>query len=129
MKVLIKYETDLTRAVMLAKDEAYRIGFSKTESFMIATAVSELARNVLIYAKTGEILLNSIMKNKQFGIEIIVQDQGPGIKEIEKAMEDHQSSNGTLGLGLPGAKRLMDEFEISSTIGEGTVIKAKKWMK
>ena len=95
---------------------------------MIATAVSELVRNILKYAGTGEIRLRHVKRMGQRGIEIEAIDQGPGIANCEAAMCDHYSSGGTLGLGLPGVKRMMDEFSLESTPGEGTRVTARKWI-
>ena len=95
---------------------------------MISTAVSELARNILKYAGRGEIRLRRVDGPAGRGIEIQAEDNGPGIPDPEAAMRDHYSSSGTLGLGLPGVKRLMDEFSLESRVGEGTRVTARKWM-
>ena len=95
---------------------------------MIATAVSELARNILKYAVSGEIRLRQVDGPSGRGIEIEAVDRGPGIEDPEAAMRDHFSSGGTLGLGLPGVRRMMDEFSLESTPGEGTRVTAVKWM-
>lgn len=94
---------------------------------MIATAVSELARNIVKYAGKGEIIIAPVQKGYRVGIEIIAQDRGPGMLNVEQAMTDHFSSGGTLGLGLPGVKRMMDEFEINSVLEQGTRVAIKKW--
>ncbi len=88
---------------------------------------SEAARNILQYAHSGEILLNHIQDGDQEGILIVARDRGPGIKDIQRAMEDGYSSSGGLGLGLPGIKRLMSELHIKSTPGKGTTVTIKKW--
>jgi serine/threonine-protein kinase RsbT len=103
-------------------------GFDETPSRMIATAVSELVRNILKYAGTGEIRLRQVKVLSRSGIEIEAVDQGPGIADCETAMQDHFSSGGTLGMGLPGVKRMMDEFSLESTPGEGTRVTARKWI-
>jgi serine/threonine-protein kinase RsbT len=95
---------------------------------MIGTAVSELARNILKYAHTGEIWLRHVEGPKGRGIEIEALDEGPGIADTEAAMRDHVSTSGTLGLGLPGVARLMDEFSLDSAPGKGTRVKARKWL-
>ena len=95
---------------------------------MIATAVSELVRNILKYAGNGEIWLRRIKEPSRRGIEIEALDRGPGIADCEAAMLDHVSSGGTLGLGLPGVRRMMDEFSLESTPGEGTRVTARKWI-
>jgi serine/threonine-protein kinase RsbT len=104
------------------------MGFDETPSRLIATAVSELARNILKYAGTGEIRLRQVEGRSGRGIEIEAVDRGPGIEDLEAAMRDHFSSGGTLGLGLPGVRRMMDEFSLESTPGEGTRVTAVKWM-
>ena len=95
---------------------------------MIATAVSELVRNILKYAGSGEIRLRRVKEKAGRGVEIEAVDHGPGISDCEAAMQDHFSSSGTLGLGLPGVKRMMDEFSLESAPGEGTRVTARKWI-
>ena len=95
---------------------------------MIATTVSELARNILKYAGSGEICLRRVKKIGGRGIEIEATDRGPGIEDCDVAMQDHFSTSGTLGLGLPAVKRMMDEFSLESTPGEGTRVTARKWI-
>lgn len=103
-------------------------GFDEVMCRMIATAVSELVRNILKYAGSGAIRLRRVEGPGGRGIEIEVSDHGPGIEDIDAAMSDHYSSGGTLGLGLPGVKRMMDEFSLVSTPGEGTRVTARKWL-
>jgi serine/threonine-protein kinase RsbT len=95
---------------------------------MIATAVSELANNIIKYADRGEILMDRINAGSRVGMEVIARDRGPGIEDIEKAMEDHYSSGNTLGLGLPGVKRMMDEIELTSEPGKETTVTIRKWL-
>ena len=104
------------------------IGFGENICQMIATAVSELANNIIKYAGSGEILLTRITGGSQMGIEVIARDRGPGIEDIQKAMADHYSSGNTLGLGLPGVKRMMDEFELTSEPGKRTMVTIRKWL-
>lgn len=106
---------------------AAELGFSPTDVVRIATAISELARNVLSYAARGEIRLEAVNTRNRCGIAIIARDQGPGIADIEQAMQDAFSTSGGLGLGLPGVRRLMDEFKIESSVGAGTTVSATKW--
>ena len=124
----IRTETDASRAVLESTLYCREAGFDETPSRMIATAVSELVRNILKYAGTGEIHLRRVKRMGSHGIEIEAVDQGPGIADCEAAMRDHYSSGGTLGLGLPGVKRMMDEFSLESTPGEGTRVTARKWI-
>ena len=104
------------------------IGFDEVVSQMIATAVSELAHNIVKYAGGGEIRMDRIDSGSQAGIEVVARDRGPGIENIEKAMTDHYSSGNTLGLGLPGVKRMMDEFELDTEPGRGTTVTIRKWL-
>ncbi len=124
----IRTETDASRTVLEATLYSREAGFDETPSHMIATAVSELVRNILKYAGNGEIRLRRIREPSRRGIEIEALDRGPGIADCEAAMQDHVSSGGTLGLGLPGVRRMMDEFSLQSTLGEGTRVTARKWI-
>ncbi|AFZ26167.1 anti-sigma regulatory factor (Ser/Thr protein kinase) [Cylindrospermum stagnale PCC 7417] len=123
----VKSESDLVRSIVDTKRIANEIGFDNNACQMIATAVSELSRNILKYAGKGEIIISPIQKGYRFGIEITAQDRGSGIADVEQAMADHFSSSGTLGLGLPGVKRMMDEFAINSVLEKGTRVTIKKW--
>jgi serine/threonine-protein kinase RsbT len=127
-KLRISGDTDVAYAALGAKDYAKEIGFSKTDQYMISTAVSELARNIFAYAKNGTINLNLVKNNSKRGIEVVAEDSGPGIQDIDKAMEDSFSTGGTLGLGLPGTKRLMDDFQIDTRRTQGTKITVRKWI-
>jgi serine/threonine-protein kinase RsbT len=124
----IRTETDASRTVLESTLYSREAGFDETPSHMIATAVSELARNILKYAGSGEIRLRRVKGPRRCGIEIEAIDRGPGIADCEAAMLDHVSTGGTLGLGLPGVKRMMDEFSLESTPGEGTRVTARKWI-
>ncbi|MFT5375787.1 MAG: serine/threonine-protein kinase RsbT [Candidatus Latescibacterota bacterium] len=126
--VRIQNEHDVLRAVMEAGKTASTVGFDASASQMISTAVSELARNIMKYAGKGEVIIRPLSKEHLQGVEIKVQDRGQGIEDVEKALDDHYSTSGTLGLGLPGVKRLMDDFEIESTLGEGTRVTIRKWL-
>jgi len=124
----IRTEMDVRRAVLEATRYSQETGFEEAPSRMIATAVSELARNILKYADSGEFRLRRVEGPSGRGIEIEVADHGPGIADLDAAMSDHFSSGGTLGLGLPGVKRMMDEFSLESTPGQGTRVTARKWI-
>ena len=113
---------------MEARKAAMAIGFDEMVCQMIATAVSELATNIVKYAGCGEILIDRINTGGRTGIEVTARDRGPGIEDIQKAMADHYSSGNTLGLGLPGVKRMMDEFELTSQPGKGTTVTIRKWL-
>jgi serine/threonine-protein kinase RsbT len=125
---VIQSEMDVRRAVLESTRYSQQIGFEETSSRMIATAVSELVRNILKYAGSGKFRLCQVEKPSGRGIEIEVSDHGPGIADIDAAMSDHFSSSGTLGLGLPGVKRMMDEFSLESAPGQGTRVTARKWL-
>jgi serine/threonine-protein kinase RsbT len=126
-RVPIIHEADVTRAMLEARMFAKNLGFTEIDTQMIATAVSELARNIIKYADKGEIIIDQIEKGYQKGVIIIARDQGPGIADIEQAVSDNYSSSGTLGLGLPGVKRMMDDFEIQSIEGQETMVRISKW--
>ena len=125
---VIRSEMDASRTVLESTLYSRETGFGETPSRMIATAVSELVRNILKYAGTGEIRLRQVKRTGGRGIEIEAVDRGPGIADCEAAMCDHFSSGGTLGLGLPGVRRMMDEFTLESTPGQGTRVTARKWL-
>ena len=128
LRLGIRTEMDATRAPLEATLYSRAAGFDETPSRLIATAVSELARNILKYARSGEIRLRQVQGGSGRGIEIEAMDRGPGIADPEAAMRDHFSSGGTLGVGLPGVKRMMDEFSLESRPGEGTRVTAVKWI-
>lgn len=127
--VPIHTDQDIVAARQRGRALAQQIGFSNSSLTLIATAISELARNILLYAKRGELSLGVVESNGTQGITVEARDQGPGIPDVERAMEIGYSTSGSLGLGLPGVKRLMDEFEIVSSAGGGTTVRAKKWKR
>jgi serine/threonine-protein kinase RsbT len=127
-RVPIKHEADIVTARQQGRALAAQLGFSSIDQTFIATAISEVARNILIYARSGEIILGTAQGNGgKPGIVVVARDEGPGIPDIELAMRNGYSTTNSLGLGLPGAKRMMDEFEIVSEVGKGTTITMKKW--
>ena len=123
----ILQHTDVQLAVMTVQQMAKDIGMSTGASASLATAVSELCTNITKYAQTGRVKLRPVSRRGQPGIEAVIEDAGLGIENLEEAMKDHVSSGGTLGLGLPGAKRLVDEFEVKTEAGKGTCVKVVKW--
>jgi len=127
--VPIKSDVDIVAARQHGRALAAQIGFAGSDLTVIATAISELARNIVSYAGAGEILLSAARHGGKTGIVIIARDQGPGIPDISLAMQDGYSTGKSLGLGLPGARRLMDEFDIVSEVGSGTTITMKKWTR
>jgi serine/threonine-protein kinase RsbT len=129
MRVAVSRDADIVTARQLGRELAAKAGFTGSDLTLIATAISEVARNIISYAQNGEILLHLADKDGRRGLQVVAQDQGPGIADIEQAMQDGYSTGKSLGLGLPGARRLMDEFEIQSEIGQGTTIIMRKWRR
>jgi serine/threonine-protein kinase RsbT len=127
IQVPINSDQDIVTARQRGRRLAAALGFSSGDATLIATAISELARNIITYAKSGEIRLTVIDGSARQGIQIVAQDQGPGIPDIPQALSDGFSTSGSLGLGLPGVMRLMDEFEIVSEKNCGTTVTAQKW--
>ena len=127
IRVAIERESDIVVARHKGRALAAAQGFSSCDQTLIATAISEVARNIVTYSREGEIHLTTLNDRHRRGLLIVAQDQGPGIANIDSAMQDGYSTSGSLGLGLPGSKRLMDEFEIVSELSKGTTIRMKKW--
>ena len=120
-------EADTILAVLTVREMAAQIGMNKGASSALATAVSELATNVIKYAGRGKITLRALVRREQPGLEAVIEDYGPGIADVEQAMTDRVSTGGTLGLGLPGARRLVDEFDLKTKPGKGTRVRVVKW--
>lgn len=129
VRIEIKSDADIVLVRQQARVLAKELGFSPSDLTLIATALSELARNIVEYASKGEIILARVYQGERRALVIIARDNGPGIADIERALQDGYTTGKGLGLGLPGTKRLMDEFEIISTPGQGTTVKATKWMR
>lgn len=129
VQVAILSDSDIIMVRQQARVLAKDLGFSATDLTLIATALSELARNIVEYARQGEIILSRIDQGGHQGLVIIARDNGPGIADIERAMQDGYTTGRGLGMGLPGTKRLMDEFEITSCVGQGTTVKVTKWAR
>jgi len=127
--VQILGDTDIVGARQKGRTLAATLGFSSSELTLIATAISELARNIVQYAKQGEIILRLVERGGQRGIMVRAKDQGPGIPDIRRALQGGFSTSRSLGLGLAGVRRLMDEFEIESRVGFGTTVTARKWKR
>jgi serine/threonine-protein kinase RsbT len=125
--VSIKADTDVLVARQRARELAARLRYSSSELTVIATAISEVARNIVVYAAPGSIVLRVVQHGDRRGLQIVARDDGPGIADIARAMEDGFSTSKSLGLGLPGCRRLMDEFDIVSTLGKGTTVTMTKW--
>src|SRR5579885_1816011 len=125
--VQIRADADVLIARQKARELAKPLNFSASDLTLIATAISEVARNIVTYAKHGQIVLGIVTRGRRRGIRVVAQDEGPGIPDIARAMEDGYSTSSSLGLGLPGSKRLMDEFDVVSTVGKGTTVTLTKW--
>src|SRR5215472_8308787 len=127
MCIPIASDLDIVKARQTGRTEASKLGFSSTDLTLIATAISELARNIVMYAKVGEMVVRLVRSSERQGIVIIARDKGPGIADVRQTLQDGYSTSRSLGLGLPGVRRLMDEFEVESQLGQGTVVTVKKW--
>jgi serine/threonine-protein kinase RsbT len=128
-RIAIQRDGDIITVRQKGRDLAVEAGFSGSDLTVIATAISEIARNIIVFAQKGEVTLSVAQKGDRRGLVVVAEDHGPGIPDIEQAMRDGFSTGRSLGLGLPGAKRLMDEFEIQSEVGKGTIITMKKWAR
>jgi serine/threonine-protein kinase RsbT len=121
-------DADVVAARQEARKLAAEVDLSGTDQTLLATAISEVARNITAYAKRGEVQLSVVDDaNGRRGIRVVARDDGPGIEDLDQALQDGFSSGNGLGLGLPGARRLVDEFTIASTPGQGTTVTLIKW--
>ncbi len=128
VRVPIRSDRDIIFARHKGKELASKLGFSNTDLTLIATAISELARNIVLYAKSGEISLQTVHQGERRGLSVVASDEGRGIPDVQRALQDGFSTSHSLGLGLPGVRRLMDEFEITSEVNRGTMVSVKKWV-
>jgi serine/threonine-protein kinase RsbT len=126
--VPIRSEVDVVTARVRGRELAGEIGFAGSDLTVIATAISEVARNIMTYATSGEVVLQLANGHGRRGILVTATDQGPGITDVDLALQDGYSTTKSLGLGLPGARRLMDEFEIDTRVGHGTTVTMRKWL-
>ncbi|MBW3666402.1 MAG: ATP-binding protein [Actinobacteria bacterium] len=129
VRVPIVYDTDIVAARSEGRRMALELGFSRTDATLLATAISEVARNILIHAREGIITISSSLNDEIAEIVVVATDEGPGIQDVEMALRDGYSSSGGLGLGLPGVRRLMDEFRINSEDGKGTEVSMTMWRR
>lgn len=127
VRVRIATDDDIVTARQEGRRLSSVLGFSSTDLTLIATAISEVARNIRLYAERGDVQLKLVQERDREGIVVVARDKGPGIKDVDLAMQDGYSSGGSSGLGLPGARRLMDEFDIRSRPGKGVTVTMKKW--
>jgi serine/threonine-protein kinase RsbT len=129
IRVPIEREEDVVIARQKGRELAAATGFSMTDRTLIALAISEIARNIISYAHRGEVTICRVDDGLRVGVLIVAEDEGPGIADIELAMRDGYSTAKSLGVGLPGTKRIMDEFELTSVVGKGTTVRMKRWLR
>jgi serine/threonine-protein kinase RsbT len=129
LTIPIEGDADIVAARMQGRQLAKQVGFTGTDLVLIATAISEITRNIVSYATRGEMTLTTVTEGSRRGITFVIRDQGPGIDDIPRAMRDGFSTGRSLGLGLPGARRLMDDFQIASLVGQGTTVTMSKWLR
>jgi serine/threonine-protein kinase RsbT len=127
--VPIQDELDIVRARQEGRQLAKEAGFGPVDLARVATAISELARNIYNYARPGSIELCQVQRGARRGLQVVARDDGPGIRNIDEAMRDGYTTSGGLGAGLPGTRRLVDEFEIESAEGHGTRVTVRKWLR
>jgi serine/threonine-protein kinase RsbT len=127
-RIVIQSDLDIVEARQQGRTMASQLGFTSSELTLVATAISELARNIVVYANRGEITLKLVNHSEKHGIVVIASDEGPGIRDVSLALQDGYSTSRSLGMGLPGVRRLMDEFEIETALGQGTKVIVKKWI-
>jgi len=125
----IHSENDIVMARKIVREAAAALGFGLTDITRIVTAASELTRNIYVYAHSGVMRWRSLRNGGDCGLELTFQDNGPGISDIEKAMEPGFTTGHGMGMGLSGSKRLMDEMKIESQVGKGTTIVVNKWLR
>ncbi len=123
----IESDADVVTARQRARAMASELELTSTDQTLLATAISEVARNITTYASRGEVVLSVICNDERRGIQVVARDDGPGIENVELALQDGYTSGGGLGLGLPGARRLVDEFAIETALGHGTKVTMVMW--
>ena len=128
-RIAIESDADVVTARQRARELAADLELSSTDQTLLATAISEVARNITTYATRGEVLVSIVQDDNRRGIRVVARDQGPGIEDIERALQDGYTTGGGLGLGLPGARRLVDDFSIDSAPGQGTTVTLVKWSR
>ncbi len=129
VRVAIESDADIVTGREKGKVMALALGFSSSDAVLIATTISELARNIIRYARRGEIILKRVRMGNRDGIEVMARDEGPGIADVELAMQVGYSTSGGFGLGLPGVRKLMDDFAIDSRVGQWLTVIATKWRR
>jgi serine/threonine-protein kinase RsbT len=129
IRVFVTSDADIVLARQRGRALAATLGFSASEATLIATVISELARNIVLYAGQGEVIVKQLERGARIGVSVVARDEGPGIPDVDHVMQAGYSTSGGLGLGLPGVRRLMDEFEIVSQVDKGTCVTARKWTR
>jgi serine/threonine-protein kinase RsbT len=129
IQALVTSEADIVRARQKGRALAVTLGFSASEATLIATVISELARNIVLYAGQGEVIVKRLERGARTGVSVVARDEGPGIPDIDHAMQAGYSTSRGPGLGLPAVRHLMDEFEIVSEVGKGTCVTVRKWTR
>ena len=129
VRVAIRTDADVVTARQEARTMGADLGFSSTDLTLLATAISEVARNITTYAGEGEVTLRVLNEDGRQGIEVLATDDGPGIADVELAMQDGYTTGNGLGLGLPGTRRLVDDFELRTGPGAGTTVRLVKWIR
>jgi serine/threonine-protein kinase RsbT len=129
VRIPIQTDADVVGARKQGRELAAQAGFSATELTIIATAISEIARNIVMFAERGEVVVTLVGENSRQGVSVVARDSGPGIADLERALTDGYSGYGGMGLGLPGSRRLMDEFEITTEVDKGTTVTMTKWRR
>lgn len=129
VRVAIRTDADVVTARQEARAMGAGLGFSSTDLTLLATAISEVSRNITAYAGEGEVALRVLNHGGRLGIEVVATDNGPGIADVELAMQDGYTTGNGLGLGLPGTRRLVDEFDLRTEPGRGTSVRLVKWSR
>jgi serine/threonine-protein kinase RsbT len=129
IRVAIASDADIVTARQAGRRLSAELGFSNTDLTLIATAISEVARNITVYAGKGDMSLRLERNASRDALVVVASDEGPGIPDVDLAMQDGYSTAGSFGLGLPGARRLMDEFDVDSRAGGGVTVTMKKWRR
>jgi serine/threonine-protein kinase RsbT len=127
VRIPIGADADVVTARRRGRELAAEVGFSATELTVIATAISEIARNIVMFAERGELVVSLVGESGRQGVTVVARDAGPGISDLERALQDGYSGYGGMGLGLAGSRRLMDEFEITTEVDKGTTVIMTKW--
>ena len=128
-RIAIESDADVVTARQRARELAASLALSSTDQTLLATAISEVARNITTYAERGEVTVGMVEDGGRRGIRVVARDEGPGIDDLERALQDGYTTGGGLGIGLPGARRLVDEFDIDSAPGRGTTVTLVKWAR